>query len=675
MPRIIANASALRRRTTDIYSTTTTTTTTTTKTTLNDSTNDDDNNNRLTFTDLALPSHIVDGLLKCGFVHPSPVQIRAIPIERLGRDVMVQAKSGTGKTVAFACKLLDTCLLSREEKQTMIDDDADAAIKTTTTTTTTTTHSSSSSQSSVKAMCIAPTREIALQTADVLRTLAIACANSSRGKYRQERLACFFGGLPVADDGRAMKKRPACVVGTPGRLKQLVEMDILRTDQIRTVVLDEADQLLTKSGFCGDVLFLIHAANHKKRQLIACSATFSKNARKRIESLTTKDGKASAIEKVNLCEETVALQGVKMCYRLLRNKVVAEKEEKITTLPSESAIAEAAAAGLEEGRVDDVEMHLLEEKAEKCLDIFNSVRFHQAIIFVESRDRGEKLSAIMTKKGGFKTAFTSGRLPQRERMDVMQRFRDFELRAIVSTDLISRGVDCERVNLVVNVDLPRDGQTFMHRCGRTGRFGTSGVAIAILEDEIELKTLKDMLEKTSKEEQRDNLYSANEDDEEEIEKKEGERKNNDDDEVNNNNNNDNNNNNKSNRLAAFCNLEELPENVPESWYAYELEENDEEKRRALQIEEERLALESSSSSSISSTSSSEESDIEEIEEEDEDDYDDDDEDFEEVQRYWREHRAYASWWWWHEYRQKVGQIFLPPQYSDKKTKPFVLPPF
>ena len=185
MPRIIANASALRRRTTDIYSTTTTTTTTTTKTTLNDSTNDDDNNNRLTFTDLALPSHIVDGLLKCGFVHPSPVQIRAIPIERLGRDVMVQAKSGTGKTVAFACKLLDTCLLSREEKQTMIDDDADAAIKTTTTTTTTTTHSSSSSQSSVKAMCIAPTREIALQTADVLRTLAIACANSSRGKYRQ----------------------------------------------------------------------------------------------------------------------------------------------------------------------------------------------------------------------------------------------------------------------------------------------------------------------------------------------------------------------------------------------------------------------------------------------------------------------------------------------------------
>ena len=89
----------------------------------------------------------------------------------------------------------------------------------------------------------------------VASVAAAACAGSSRGRYKQERLACFFGGLPVADDGRAMKRRPACVVGTPGRMKQLVEMDILRTDQVRTVVLDEADQLLTKSGFCEDVLF------------------------------------------------------------------------------------------------------------------------------------------------------------------------------------------------------------------------------------------------------------------------------------------------------------------------------------------------------------------------------------------------------------------------------------
>ena len=169
----------------------------------------------------------------------------------------MQAKSGTGKTVAFACRLLDSVLLTKVEAAReggggakggdggnidtfAIDERGGKRVDV---------------SSSVKAMCIAPTREIALQTADVLRTLATACAGSSKGRFKQERLACFLGGLPVADDGRAMKRRPACVVGTPGRIKQLVEMDILRTDQIRTVVLDEADQLLTKTGFCQDVFF------------------------------------------------------------------------------------------------------------------------------------------------------------------------------------------------------------------------------------------------------------------------------------------------------------------------------------------------------------------------------------------------------------------------------------
>ena len=598
---------------------------------------EDDDDIRLTFNDLALPEHIVLGLQKCGFIYPSPVQVSAIPLERLGRDVLVQAKSGTGKTVAFACRLLDSVLLTKVEAAReggggakggdggnidtfAIDERGGKRVDV---------------SSSVKAMCIAPTREIALQTADVLRTLATACAGSSKGRFKQERLACFLGGLPVADDGRAMKRRPACVVGTPGRIKQLVEMDILRTDQIRTVVLDEADQLLTKTGFCQDVLFLIHAASHKQRQLIACSATFSKNARKRMESLTTRDGKPSAIEKVSLCEETVALRGVKMCYRFICRREEAKEEDEKEKEGDDN-----------DGDDDDDGMRLLEEKAETCIDIFNSVRFHQAVIFVESRDRGEKLSAIMIKKGGFKTAFTSGKLPQRERMNVMQRFRDFELRAIVSTDLISRGVDCERVNLVINVDLPRDGQTFMHRCGRTGRFGTSGVAVAVLEDEKELKTLKDMLDKTSKEESE--RWNIEEGDEIGDEYRSGE---------------------KSTR-AAFCNLEKLPDTVPESWYAYDLEESDEKRLQALHIEEEKLALletsseeeEESSSSSSSSSGSSSSSEGEDSEGEYDDDDEDDEEDFEEIQRQWREKRAYASWWWWHEYRQKVGPAFVVPPF-------------
>ena len=657
MPRILANASSTRSRSSDVFFVPQhhqqnwnrkkfgLGTFNDDDENENENDNDDDETEdaiRLTFKDLALPEHVVLGLQKCGFIYPSPVQVSAIPLERLGRDVLVQAKSGTGKTVAFACRLLDSVLLTKieaeapEEKREGEENDNDNfAIDERR-------RGRLDASSSVKAMCIAPTREIALQTADVLRTLATACAGSAKGLYKQERLACFFGGLPVADDGRVMKRRPACVVGTPGRMKQLVEMDILRTDQIRTVVLDEADQLLTQVGFCQDVLFLIHAASHRQRQLIACSATFSKTARKRMESLTTRDGKPSAIEKVSLCEETVALKGVKMCYRLLFRRE--EKMEDLKEKESDNNDDD-----------DDDDMYLLEEKAEACIDIFNSVRFHQAVIFVESRDRGEKLSAIMTRKGGFKTAFTSGKLPQRERMNVMQRFRDFELRAIVSTDLISRGVDCERVNLVVNVDLPRDGQTFMHRCGRTGRFGTSGVAVAVLKDEKELKTLKDMLDKTSEEESERKIIEDNDENDGED---------------------DENQNRKKDTRVAFCNLEELPDTVPESWYAYDLEENDEKRLQALQLEEEKLALletsseeeeeeeeeesrsySGSSSNNSSSGSSSSSSDGGDSEGE----YDDD-EDFEEIERRWREKRAYASWWWWHKYRQKIGDAFVVPPF-------------
>ena len=243
---------------------------------------------------------------------------------------MVQAKSGTGKTVAFACALLDSVLLtndvgSKKAKTKKQEEGVEAespwnrnkeAIST----------SSSMSKSEkdsgysfVRALCVAPTREIALQTADVLRTLALACAQCSKGRYRTEMVVCFFGGVPVADDGRAMKKKPVCVVGTPGRLKQLVEMEVLRVDKVETMVLDEADQLLTKSGLVEDVLFLIHSSKcgdagnpaQRRRQIIACSATFSKNAKKRLKSFLT------SMENVSLCEETVALRGVKMCYRLI----------------------------------------------------------------------------------------------------------------------------------------------------------------------------------------------------------------------------------------------------------------------------------------------------------------------------------------------------------------------
>ena len=362
---------------------------------------------------------VVRGLNLSGFTIPSPVQRAAIPLGRLGADLVVQAKSGTGKTVTFGAILCERVDRSSAYPQALV---------------------------------LAPTREVALQSRDALAKLARALDPPAL------RVACFLGGLPVADDRAALASGCQLCVGTPGRVRQLLEEGSMAPGGIRTLVIDEADALVG-GAFEHDVLFC-HSMLPERKQVMAFSATYPSRTLARIETMTRSP------QRVAMCSQnTAALRAVRQHYLLV-------------DVPGGDRGA---------SRTD---VALAKESALKNR-VFAAVAFHQAVVFCRSAGRGEALTRRLTAEG-YPAVFTAGTLPQRKRMDAMDAMRGFRARVLVSTDLTARGVDLERVNLVTHLDVPRDASTYAHRVGRTGRFGTAGLSVTVVTRE-ELSRLRELL--------------------------------------------------------------------------------------------------------------------------------------------------------------------------------------
>lgn len=362
---------------------------------------------------------VVRGLNLSGFTIPSPVQRAAIPLGRLGADLVVQAKSGTGKTVTFGAILCERVDRSSAYPQALV---------------------------------LAPTREVALQSRDALDKLARALDPPAL------RVACFLGGLPVADDRAALASGCQLCVGTPGRVRQLLEEGSMAPGGIRTLVIDEADALVG-GAFEHDVLFC-HSMLPERKQVMAFSATYPSRTLARIETMTRSP------QRVAMCSQnTAALRAVRQHYLLV-------------DVP-----------GGDRG-ANRTDVALAKESALKNR-VFAAVAFHQAVVFCRSAGRGEALTRRLTAEG-YPAVFTAGTLPQRKRMDAMDAMRGFRARVLVSTDLTARGVDLERVNLVTHLDVPRDASTYAHRVGRTGRFGTAGLSVTVVTHE-ELSRLRELL--------------------------------------------------------------------------------------------------------------------------------------------------------------------------------------
>ncbi|XP_013922832.1 PREDICTED: probable ATP-dependent RNA helicase DDX20 [Thamnophis sirtalis] len=347
------------------------------------------------FGSLLLSAPVLEGLKAAGFLRPSPVQLKAIPLGRCGLDLIVQAKSGTGKTCVFSTIALDSLILENSVTQILV---------------------------------LAPTREIAVQIHAVITTIGI----------KMEGLEChvFIGGTPVNQDKMRLKKCHIAV-GSPGRIKQLIDLDYLNTSSIRLFILDEADKLLEEGSFQEQVNW-IYSSLPANKQMLAVSATYPES----LANTLTKYMREPTFVKLNSTDPS--LLGLKQYYKVVNSYPLPHKT--------------------------------FEEKAEHLQELFRKIPFNQALVFSNLHSRAQHLADILSSKG-FPAECISGSMNQNQRLDAMAKLKQFHCRVLISTDLTSRGIDAEKVNLVVNLDVPLDWETYMHRIGRAGRFGTLGLAV------------------------------------------------------------------------------------------------------------------------------------------------------------------------------------------------------
>ncbi|XP_012880212.1 PREDICTED: probable ATP-dependent RNA helicase DDX20 [Dipodomys ordii] len=347
------------------------------------------------FESLLLSRPVLEGLRAAGFERPSPVQLKAIPLGRCGLDLIVQAKSGTGKTCVFSTIALDSLILESYSTQILI---------------------------------LAPTREIAVQIHSVITSIGI----------KMEGLEChvFIGGTPLSQD-KARLKKCHIAVGSPGRIKQLIELDYLNPGSIRLFILDEADKLLEEGSFQEQINWIFSSLPASK-QMLAVSATYPEF----LANALTRYMRDPTFVRLN--SSNPSLIGLKQYYKVVSSYPLAHK--------------------------------IFEEKALHLQELFSRIPFNQALVFSNLHSRAQHLADILSSKG-FPAECISGNMNQNQRLDAMAKLKQFHCRVLISTDLTSRGIDAEKVNLVVNLDVPLDWETYMHRIGRAGRFGTLGLTV------------------------------------------------------------------------------------------------------------------------------------------------------------------------------------------------------
>ncbi|XP_071624468.1 probable ATP-dependent RNA helicase DDX20 [Heliangelus exortis] len=347
------------------------------------------------FGSLLLSAPVLSGLEAAGFRRPSPVQLKAIPLGRCGLDLIVQAKSGTGKTCVFSAIALEAVLLDSPATQILI---------------------------------LAPTREIAVQIHAVITTIGI----------KMEGLEChvFIGGTPLNQD-KARLKKCHIAVGSPGRIKQLIELDYLNTASIRLFILDEADKLLEEGSFQEQINW-IYSSLPANKQMLAVSATYPES----LADALTRYMREPTFVRLNPTDPS--LIGLKQYYKIVNSHPLPHKT--------------------------------FEEKTQHLQELFSKIPFNQALVFSNLHSRAQHLAEILTSRG-FPAECISGSMNQTQRLDAMAKLKQFHCRVLISTDLTSRGIDAEKVNLVVNLDVPLDWETYLHRIGRAGRFGTLGLSV------------------------------------------------------------------------------------------------------------------------------------------------------------------------------------------------------
>lgn len=357
----------------------------------------------MSFASLGLSNALVNATRELGFSTPTPVQAEATPAILSGADVQAQAQTGSGKTAAYALPLLQGLAsqpLGGYRRQ-------------------------------LRALVLVPTRELALQVGELLQDLAARQA-SPAGKAL--RVQALYGGVSINPQLLALRGGADLVVATPGRLLDVIEHNGLQLDQVRQLVLDEADRLLDL-GFA-DELDRVLKQLPAQRQNLLFSATFP-----------------------------AAVQG--LADALLHEPVQIRIDEQQQT----PASIEQQLIAVDVNRRITLLQHLVEDKGWK-----------QVLVFVASQHGAEQLADKLYSRGVYATAFHGG-LSQGGRRQVLDEFKSGRWDLLVTTDLAARGIDISGLPVVVNYDLPRSPVDYTHRIGRTGRAGSSGLAISLVSAE------------------------------------------------------------------------------------------------------------------------------------------------------------------------------------------------
>ncbi|XP_063930904.1 probable ATP-dependent RNA helicase DDX20 [Zophobas morio] len=293
-------------------------------------------------------------------------------------------------------------------------------------------------------LILVPTREIAVQIEDVLKNIGRFIEGLSIG--------CFIGGMPLEDD---IKKCSQChvAVGAPGRVKHLITLGALSTKSIRLFVLDEADKLM-ETTFQNDINEIYDVLPPRK-QLIATSATYPQ------ELDTFLANYMLSPTHVTSENETPLLLGLKQFVAVLNSNTINAVQQ-------------------------------MKAKNEILVEIFTNVSFTQCLVFTNYQSRTESVSNYLNQKG-WNSSFISAAVEQSGRLEAINNLKNFKSRILLSTDLTARGIDAANVDLVINYDLPVDAVTYLHRMGRAGRYGSTGICINFALEGLEIKKMQTIL--------------------------------------------------------------------------------------------------------------------------------------------------------------------------------------
>ncbi len=346
----------------------------------------------MNFQDLKVDKKYIDILEENYIVKPTEVQQEAIPAIRSGRNVIVKAQTGTGKTLAFLLPIL-------------ADVDEELA--------------------HIQAVILTPTRELADQITRVGKQLV---------KDSKISVESVFGGHRIGGQISRLGKNTQIVVGTPGRILEHLRNGTINFKYLKTVVIDEADQMLAY-GFIDDI-YLIHSKLPEKQQILLFSATMQNNVHKLIHDIMPNPKKIEINPK----------------------QVVVDKIKQIIIVSSE------------------------ERKLDSLLYAIDVYKPFMSIIFTKSKQRAKMLYGQLVENGITSIELLHGELSQSKREKILKDFRKMKVEFLIATDIAARGIDVSGITHIFNFDVPRDAEYYVHRIGRTGRMGDDGAAITLMDE-------------------------------------------------------------------------------------------------------------------------------------------------------------------------------------------------